>query len=196
MIKVSVKGCGVDARPVGPGSIQAMDHEDHEAVYLLDLQRDEAQARSNTEKRKNGETLAAGQRVQADDYAGVDLEYDHVGIHLSFKQSDEIMWYSEEPINFAVDIQRDPELILLAEETPPERPVKSAKNAGIDNPFETIFPLLSSQGEPVFSGVFGANKGAPEPREGVMTQRYYKYSVRVEGIAKPYDPHIAGHIGL
>src|SRR6266403_4574770 len=86
MIKVSVKGCGVDARPVGPGLIQAMDHEDHEAVYLLDLQRDEAQARSNTEKRKNGETLAAGQRVQADDYGGVDLEYDHFGVRLSFKQ--------------------------------------------------------------------------------------------------------------
>jgi len=71
-------------------------------------------------------TLAAGQRVQADDY-GVELEYDHVGIHLFFDQRDQVMWYSEEPINFAVDIQRDPELILLAEETPPERPVKSAK---------------------------------------------------------------------
>ena len=104
MIKVSVKGCQVDAKPVGPGLIQAMDQEDHEEQYASALQKDEAQARINTEKRKNGETLAAGQRVQADDY-GVELEYDHVGIHLFFDQRDQVMWYSEEPINFAVSVR-------------------------------------------------------------------------------------------
>jgi len=195
MIKVSVKGCQVKAKPVGRGLIQAMDEKDHEEEYSSALQRDETEARINTARRKKGETLAAGQRVHADDYGGVDLEYDHVGIHLSFKVHDEVMWYSEEAINFAVDIQRDPELILLAEDTPPERPIKSEKNAGIDNPFETAFPLLSRQGAPVFSGVFGAHGDAEDPRASVMSQKYYKYSVRVEGIEKPYDPHIAGHLG-
>jgi len=41
-----------------------------------------------------------------DDY-GVELEYDHVGIHLFFDQRGPVMLYSEEPDHFAVDIQLD-----------------------------------------------------------------------------------------
>src|SRR2546426_744183 len=190
MIRIFVKDERVQFEPVAPGVIQAMQQKDEEFSSLL--QRDQAEAKANTEKRQKGETLAAGQRVHADDYVR-ELEYAHVGVHLSFQGQDQVMWFSDQPINFAVDIQRDPELILLVEDTPPGRPVKSEKNVGIDNPFETQFPLFSNQGAPVLSGVFASRQGTPDPRPGVLEQEYYKYTVRVDGIATPLDPHIAGH---
>jgi len=193
MIRIFVENNEVKFEPVAPGVIQAMQQKDEQ--FLSGLQRDQADAKANTEKRHKGAPLAAGQRVHADDYVG-ELEYPHVGVHLSFQGQDQVMWFSDQPINFAVDIQRDPELILLVEDTPPGRPVKSEKNVGIDNPFETQFPLFSNQGAPVLSGVFASRQGTPDPRPGVLEQEYYKYTVRVDGIATPLDPHIAGHIGL
>src|SRR2546422_10225236 len=89
MIRIFVENNEVKFEPVAPGLIQAMQQKDEE--FSLDLQRDQAEAKANTEKRQKGATLAAGQRVRADDYVR-ELAYPHVGVHLSFQAQDQIMW--------------------------------------------------------------------------------------------------------
>ena len=184
MIKICVDGNQVKAKQVGHN--EKMLNEDRR--YFKELHDNEHTAQANKEKRRNKETLQVGDRVHADSYTE-EPEYDHAGVHLYDLAQDEIVWYSEEPINFIVDIHRDPELVLLAEPTPFDRPVEVGKNVGIDNPFGKNFPLESRHGEAVSSGPIS---GAP----AVMAQRYYKYSVTVTGIKNPLDPHVEGHRGF
>jgi len=124
-----------------------------------------------------------GGRVNAQDYHH-EPEYDHAGIHLRSRDDDQILWFSDQAINFKVHVNRDPELVnRKAQEK--ERP-KLTPDKGIENPFVNDFPLVSFNGAPVCSGKLNDD---PE----VKKQKYYKYSVEVEGITKPLDPHIEGH---
>ncbi|HYR89691.1 MAG TPA: hypothetical protein VE422_36795 [Terriglobia bacterium] len=185
MIKICVENNEVNFEPVTPGLIQAMQQEDEK--HSKQLEDDQSKARANTEKRNNNQRVLAGERINAKGYVK-DPDDHHVGIHLSFDLPDQVMWFSDQPINFWVDIARDPELIYLFNEPDPDKDIEIGKNEGLDNPFGVQFPLTSRQGAPVLSG---ALVKSPEASK----QQYYKYTVRVEGIVKPLDPHIAGHFG-
>jgi len=185
MIRIFVENNAVNFEPVTPGLIQAMQQEDDK--YFKDLKDDQLKAKASTEKRNNKQKVLAGERIHAKGYVK-EPDDRHVGIHLSFDLPDQVMWFSDQWINFWVDIGRDPELIYLFNEPDPEKDIEIGKNEGLDNPFGMPFPLTSRQGAPVLSG---ALVKSPE----TLKQLYYKYTVRVEGIATPLDPHIAGHLG-
>jgi hypothetical protein len=181
LVKIFVQGGVVMSELIGFNN-EMLELDQH---FSEELQDDQHQARSNREDRRAQQTLQAGQRVHADDYVE-EPEYEHAGIHLFVDKDDEIIWYSECPIRFVVDIHRDPELIRLAEETSHNRPVEVGKNNGIDNLFKKPFPLISRHGEPVNSGPIRGD-------DAVLDQCYYKFTVTVDGINEPLDPHIAGH---
>jgi hypothetical protein len=128
--------------------------------------------------------------IHAADYVK-EPDYPHPGIHLSMRNDDQIMWFSEDPINFTVSVHRDPQIVSVTEEDmKPEnlkdnRP-KIVPNVPRENPFVRTFPLFSLNGSQVLSG--GLRKEAD-----VKNQRYYKYNIVVDGIAEPLDPHIEGH---
>jgi hypothetical protein len=191
MVKIWVDGTDVRFEQVS--FVQEMLNTDQ--VFSGELKNDQAIALGNRNKRRDHESLNAGDRVQADDYKG-DLEYPHPGIHLSRLRGDEVMWYSEQRIKFTVDINRDPELVLLDAPVPgtggPAIKVHKAVGIDIENPFDKDFPLTSWCGEPVFSGAIRTDENDPEYSQ-VLRQRYYKYTVTVDGIKKPLDPHIEGH---
>jgi hypothetical protein len=170
---------------------------DTDQEFSSQLQHDQAIAQGNRNKRKDRLDLKKGDRVQADDYKE-EPEYPHPGIHLSWRKKDEVMWYSEQGIRFTVDIHRDPELVLLVDDVPgtggPGVKVQKAVGFGSENPFDKPFPLTSQCGEPVFSGALRSDEyDSSKPDNDVLDQRYYKYTVTVDGIRKPLDPHIEGH---
>ena len=127
---------------------------------MLDLDRKyspklhDRQQKAKDNRRDLHSGVKAGQRIHAEGYVE-EPEYDHAGIHLYDQAQDEIIWYSEEPINFFVDIHRDPELVLLAKDLPPKstESVNVGKIKGIENPFvHERWPLESRHGEPGHRG--------------------------------------------
>ncbi len=179
MIKISVVGQDVRSEQVGfNAEMLGLDKK-----FAPDL----GKARGMV---KDPKEAKPGDRIHAPGYVD-EPEYPHPGIHLFFNRRDEIVWFSEQPINFTVDIQRDPELILIG-----EAPSDVTPNNGIDNPFEQgTFPLESMTGEPVSSGPLRGRGGDDPFLKAVLDQRYYKYSVRVTGIKNALDPHVEGHFG-
>src|SRR5262245_27039331 len=106
MIRIWVDGNTVRAKQVRHnGKMLELDKE-----FFQELHDHQHKAKANKEKRNQKETLQAGDRVHADSYTH-EPEYDHGGIHLYDLAKDEVVWYSEDPINFIVDINRDPELV-------------------------------------------------------------------------------------
>jgi hypothetical protein len=155
------------------------------------------QAERNRQERKNNKkTIPAGQRVKADDYPG-EPAYAHPGIHLRFNGEDEIVWFSDDKINFVVDFGIDPELYLADEDLRPNMPLTEKElQDQRNNPFQdpAKFPLLCVNGEPIRSGPLRRMPdGTPDPR--VKAQRFYKFSVTVLGAPITLDPHVECHDG-
>jgi hypothetical protein len=164
-------------------------------------------AQKNTKDRKqrkeqgaNGKT-ERGQRLSADDYKGEPVTI-HPGIHLRFNGKDQICWFSDQKINFVIDVGPDPELYLLQEEDLDDRQTltiadltcekeflaSGGTKSGPNNPFTMPFPRISKRGEPILSGPL-----VDERR--VRDQRLYKYMITVLGTPIVLDPHIEGHDG-
>jgi hypothetical protein len=141
------------------------------------------QAKNATDVLDGRAPVEAGTYVHAKNYAG-EPDYSDAGIHLKHTTKDQILWYSDQPIDFSVEIQRDPELIRLGASSS-DRP-DQAFNTVAENPFENTFPLYSYNGAPVLSGSLKAD-------DSYRNQKYFKYLVRIEGIKEPLDPHIEGH---
>jgi hypothetical protein len=145
------------------------------------------QAKDNAEKRKNGIAANGGEYLYVRDQ-GSHAHEPHATIHLFSGPADEIEWFSNDnTIDFTVHIQRNPELILLSGLTAASTPVPLDRDSGIDNLFQKDFPLKSSKGAAV-------NSGRMKDNPAVFEQRYYKYSVEVEG-SVPFDPDVEGHFG-
>jgi hypothetical protein len=179
MIKIWVDRGEVMFEMVSPGTNRVMN--DWDKAVSQEVEDAQEQAKRNSFKGSGKK----GERIHTRDYQK-EPENEHAGIHLSRRLQDEIVWFSEDSINFRVDIHRDPELVLLDADKD-LKDVVIGKNEGIDNPFDKQrFPLVSLLGEPV-------NSGPLRNEVAVRDQRYYKYTVTVEGISKPLDPHVEGH---
>ena len=152
---------------------------------------DRDRAKENKEKRDHGQTVGFDQRVHTDDYTG-EPPTAHAGIHLSFENQDEIVWFSDQEINFVIDVGPDPELILIDKKDgqyakdPIRHADKMASKDPASNPFERKFPLLCVNGQRVGTGRLRND-------DKVKKQRYYKYTVTVMDTTIVLDPHFEGH---
>jgi len=180
-IRIWIEKDKIQFELVTPNLNHVMNEWDYDVLKEVKTAQAEAKANSDKGSGKKGE------RIHTKDYTK-EPGTPHPGIHLSLRKQDEILWFSNQSINFYVDIHRDPELILLEEDKPRDL-VTIERNKGIDNPFtrpDDDFPLRSINGGPVLSGPL-------KERREVRDQRFYKYAVTVEGIAEPLDPHVEGH---
>jgi hypothetical protein len=155
--------------------------------YKEERDRRDKEARGNQGKNLNalhGEKFVHLHDVEEEN----EKDPDHATIHLFSEPKDQIRWFTQDPkIRFKVSIQRNPELVQVL----PGTSLEITPNVGIDNPFETFFPkdgLEGSYEKAVLSGPLRMDNGY------VFLQRYYKYTVKVEGY-KPYDPDVEGHYG-
>jgi hypothetical protein len=174
-----------------PGLNKLFNEMDADEFFKM-LRPEQIASEQNTIDRKNKkQTIKKGQRLKADDYPG-EPPYAHAGIHLRFDDKDEIEWFSDEELNFIIDVGPDPELYLLQEDLDPGQRLSKVelhdhKTRDFHNPFERDdFPLVCVNGKPQRSG---ALKNQPRVRE----QRYYKFSVTLLGTEITLDPHIDGH---
>jgi hypothetical protein len=194
-----------------------------DAMDFKDLQTRQKQAKTNRDNYRNGLSVPAEQRINADDYDR-EPDYAHAGIHLRAHEKDEIEWFSEQRYNFIIEVSRDPQLLFLEQQLgandhlpkkaelhahfpkkadPHYSPFASLAKPLVnpDIPFvdADVFPLISVSGGAVRSGPLKlVNDDEPDPKKralhpAVQRQRYYKFSVAVLGTTITLDPHFEGH---
>src|SRR5262245_33171688 len=163
------------------------DFEDFDDLTLV-----QGRAKANTDKRSNSalpaaeRIVAAGERVHADDYPG-EPPYIHAGIHLVARTRDEIEWFSDQRINFKIEVGTDPELHRVSVDLPHTNPLsRGSLHAAGFNPFVNAnsaapepFPKFCVSGKPVRSGALRLQGNALHP--DVKAQKYYKFSITVLG---------------
>jgi hypothetical protein len=181
---------------------------DFEDIDDLISQKNEA-ADNRTRKESNRPVsergIPAGQRVHMDKYDG-EPKYLHAGIHLNCRTRDEIEWFSDQPINFKIDLGPDPELYKAPANIGGDDAIPKIVNASTapNNPFVdavtgalSAFPKYVVSGAGVRSGALKPIGGAGADRDklhvGVANQKYYKFNITVLGTDIHLDPHIDGH---
>jgi hypothetical protein len=137
----------------------------------------------HTEAARNafrGGWLPAGVRVHLKGFD--DVMPPHAAVHLRVALGDEIMWYSDEGLDFTVSIRRNPMLVLVTQPGPADS-VQINADTGADNPFTNPFPLRSGAGEAVYSGAF---------RQDAQSQKYFMYEIRSSRATNIADPDVIG----
>lgn len=149
------------------------------------------EAEKNKDRKTNRTDLKVGDRVRTDNYKG-ELRDIHPGIHLRFNGQDEICWFSNDQMNFVIDVGPDPELDRLRKPLTHNTDLTNeqllSENDPTNNPFENKFPMICVNGTEACSGPLKTG-------DDVKAQRYFKYTVTVLGTDITLDPHIDGHDG-
>jgi hypothetical protein len=158
--------------------------------FFKHIRPEQLASQSNRKKRhEDKEPLNEGDRISADDYKAEPDDI-HAGIHLRFKEEDEIIFTTDDKINYVVDVGLDPELVRLLAPLPPKQTLLmedllSERNPE-NNPFDRRFPDFCTKG-------LDLNTGPLKKHQMVRAQQFYKYQVTVLGTNIVLDPHIEGH---
>jgi hypothetical protein len=160
--------------------------------YFKETEGEQKKAADNTADKTKNLPISGGQRIHAKDYNREPV-YPHAGIHLHARQGDQIEWFSNQRLNFMIEVGPDPQLFLLPRALGPnEDPLSIADlHAKAYNPFEEDDPLIVVSGRPVRSGRLKLHNG--ELLNTIKNQRYYKFSVTLMGTGITLDPHYEGH---
>jgi len=183
--------------PIVEDLFNGRDAEDFDDLKVI-----QGKAKANTDKRRNAglspseREVPANNRVTTDDYTG-EPPYIHAGIHLVARTRDEIEFYSDQRINFIIDVGHDPELHFLTQPLPHSNPLSKkslhASQSQNFNPFTEQFPKVVVSGKPVRSGAVRLQNNGPHPHPDVAAQKFYKFNVTVLGTQITLDPHIDAH---
>jgi len=165
-----------------------------DADGLQELTDHQQRARANRERHNTREPVEAG-FINASNYER-EPSYAHAGIHLRGRQEDEIAWFSNQRINFIIEVGPDPQLFRLRQALGPDDHLVTKADLHDLQYFPFVnagpFPLICRSGREVRSGPL-LRDGGGRLHPVVRDQRYYKFSVTVLGTDITLDPHIEGH---
>src|SRR5262249_10496646 len=154
-----------------------------DADGYMSLLVEQRKAKENRDRKRRGEKVSAGERISAEDYTE-EPDYPHPGIHLKGNQGDEIVWLSNQRINFLIDVGPEPELVRLEQDLPGNGHLVSRAelHQEVHNPFVSPgrFPLICTSGRDISSGPLRVDQGG-RLAQAIKEQRFYKFSVTVLG---------------